>query len=292
MSSTGALTAGTLVADRYHIEETLAGEGSAAIYRASDTRLDRAVALRALSAAESGGGLQGKAAARLVHPNVARVLDFGTDVRLETDFVVADLGTGGSLAALLAQRGLPPLPLALRMIQEAAAGMAAAHHAGLVHGDLHPGVLWLSRDEGRLRVQVLGLGLSPAGAPPPRATARYASPERLRRMRELSSAADVFSLGVIAYEVFAGLPENWNQFLLQMARGQAVVAPSLLETRPDLPAHVSQAVRQALAADPTSRWPDAGDFAAHLIADLASPPRPEAPAVPVPVAVSAPEVPS
>jgi eukaryotic-like serine/threonine-protein kinase len=290
MSSTGTLAAGTLVAGRYHIEEPLAGDGSGAVYRAADTRLDRAVALRALPSSEAGGAQQGKAAARLVHPNVARVLDFGTDVELATEFVVADLGTGGSLAALLAQRGVPPLPLALRMIQEAAAGMAAAHRAGLVHGDLHPGVLWLSRDEGRLRVQVLGLGLNPAGAPPPRATARYASPERLRRARELSAAADVFSLGVVAYEVFAGLPADWTQLLLQMARGQAVVAPSLLEARPDLPAHVAQAVRRALAADPASRWPDAGDFAAHLIADLASQPHAETPAaaVPVPAIVAAP----
>ncbi|HST59089.1 MAG TPA: protein kinase, partial [Longimicrobium sp.] len=291
MSSTGTLAAGTLVAGRYRIEASLAGDGTGAVYRAADTRLDRAVALRALPSAEAGGAggaQQGKAAARLVHPNVARVLDFGSDAELATEFVVADLGTGGSLAALLSQRGAPPLPLALRMIQEAAAGMAAAHRAGLVHGDLHPGVLWLSRDEGRLRVQVLGLGLNPAGAPPPRATARYASPERLRRARELTSAADVFSLGVIAYEVFAGLPADWTQLLLQMARGQAVVAPSLLEARPDLPAHVAQAVRRALAADPASRWPEAGDLAAHLIADLASPPHAETPALPVPAIVSAP----
>ncbi|HYR09412.1 MAG TPA: TonB family protein, partial [Longimicrobium sp.] len=190
--------------------------------------------------------------------------------------------TGGTLAALLAQRGAPPLPLALRIVQEAAAGMAAAHRAGLVHGDLHPGVLWLSRDEGRLRVQVLGLGLNPAGAPPSRATARYASPERLRRARELAPAADVFSLGVVAYEVFAGLPAEWMQLLLSMARGQAVIAPSLLDARPDLPAHVAQAVRRALLADPAQRWPDAGELAAHLIAESAAAPAPVAAPAPAP----------
>lgn len=290
MSSTGALIPGTLVAGRYQVQEPLAGEGSAAVYRAADTRLDRPVALRALPAAEAGGAQQGKAAARLVHPNVARVLDFGSDTEQALEFVVADLGTGGSLAALLAQRGVPPLPLAMRMIQEAAAGMAAAHRAGLVHGDLHPGVLWLSRDEGRLQVRVLGLGLNPAGSPPPRATARYAAPERLRRARELTSATDVFSLGVIAHEVFAGLPEEWTQLLLQMARGQAVVAPSLLEARPELPAHVAHAVRRALMSDPASRWPDAGELAAHLIADAATPQHAEAqaPSIAAPAVVAAP----
>lgn len=288
MSSTGAIPSGTLVAGRYQVQEPLAGEGSAAVYRAVDTRLDRPVALRALPAAEAGGAQQGKAAARLVHPNVARVLDFGSDTELALEFVVADLGTGGSLAALLAQRGVPPLPLAMRMVQEAAAGLAAAHRAGLVHGDLHPGVLWLSRDEGRLQVRVLGLGLNPVGSPPPRATARYAAPERLRRSRELTTATDVFSLGVIAYEVFAGLPAEWTQLLLQMARGQAVVAPSLLETRPDLPAHVAHAVRRALMSDPASRWPDAGELAAHLIADLAAQPAEAPAAVAVPAIVAAP----
>jgi TonB family protein len=282
MSSTGTLSTGTVVADRYRIEEPLGGEGSAAAYRATDLRLERAVALRALNPADGGAAArQGKAAARLVHPNVARVLDFGPDAALGVEFVVADLGTGGTLAALLSQRGAPPLPLALRIVQEAAAGMAAAHRAGLVHGDLHPGVLWLSRDEGRLRVQVLGLGLNPAGAPPSRATARYASPERLRRGRELAPAADVFSLGVVAYEVFAGLPAEWMQLLLSMARGQAVIAPSLLDARPDLPAHVAQAVRRALLADPAQRWPDAGELAAHLIAESATAPV-QAPPAPAP----------
>jgi TonB family protein len=289
MSSTGTLPAGTVVADRYRIEEPLAGEGSAAAYRATDLRLERAVALRALAAADGGAAVQqGKAAARLVHPNVARVLDFGSDGALGVEFVVADLGTGGTLAALLAQRGAPPLPLALRIMQEAAAGMAAAHRAGLVHGDLHPGVLWLSRDEGRLHVQVLGLGLNPAGAPPARATARYASPERLRRGRELAPAADVFSLGVVAYEVFAGLPAEWMSLLLSMARGQAVIAPSLLDTRPELPAHVAQAVRRALLADPSQRWPEAGDFAAHLIAESAAAPAPAPAAAAPPPPVEAP----
>lgn len=284
MSSTGTLPPGTVVADRYRIEEPLAGEGSAAAYRATDLRLERAVALRALAAADGGAAVQqGKAAARLVHPNVARVLDFGADAALGVEFVVADLGTGGTLAALLAQRGAPPFPLALRIMQEAAAGMAAAHRAGLVHGDLHPGVLWLSRDEGRLHVQVLGLGLNPAGAPPVRATARYASPERLRRGKELAPAADVFSLGVVAYEVFAGLPAEWMSLLLSMARGQAVIAPSLLDARPDLPAHVAQAVRRALHADPSQRWPEAGDLAAHLIAESAAVPAPAAAAPPPPV---------
>ena len=286
MSTTGLFAPGTLIAGRYRIDSSLEGEGSAAIYRAADSRLDRAVALRAVPLAESRPGetQQGRAAARLVHANVARGLDFGTDAEAEVEYVVADLGTGGTLAALLAQRGAPPLPLALRMVQEAAAGMAAAHAAGLVHGDLHPGVLWLSRDEGRLRVQVLGLGLDPSGGAPPRTTARYASPERLRRAGSLGAAADVFSLGAIAFELLAGFPEDWKSLLLAMARGKAVVAPSPAEARPELAPHVAHAIRRALVADPADRWTDAGEMAAELFAERA----PAAAEEPAPVAVATP----
>jgi TonB family protein len=292
MSPSGDLTPGSLVAGRYQIESCLGGEGSAAVHRAVDTRLDRAVALRVIATgAERGGEVQqGRAAARLVHPNIARVLDFGEDAEAGLHFVVADLGTGGTLAALLTQRGTPPLPLALRMVQETAAGLAAAHHAGLVHGDLHPGVVWLSRDEGRLRVQVLGLGLDPSGGVPPRASARYASPERLRRVEKLTPASDVFSLGSIAYEVLAGLPEDWTALLLAMARGKTVVAPSPAEARPELPPAVAQAVRRALLAEPEARWHDAGELAAQLFAERDAVPPAAATAVPAaPAAPTAPD---
>lgn len=212
---------------------------------------------------------QGKLAARLTHPNVARVLDFGTDEAAGVRYVAADLGAGGTLAALLAQRGAPPLPMALRMLQEAAAGLAAAHAAGAVHGDLHPGMLWLSRGGGKLRVEVLGLGMDPAGAPPARATARYCSPERLRRARDLAPSADVFSLGAIAYEVLAGLPADWMSLLVAMAKGQPAVVPSPLALKRDLPPEVADAVLRAVSSTPVDRWCDAGEFAAALAVPVA-----------------------
>lgn len=268
MSSSAVLSPGRVIAGRYRIEETLAGEGSAALLRATDTRAERGVALRMLPL---GGGdegerctRQGKLAARLTHPNLARVLDFGTDEAAGVRYVAAELGPGGTLAALLAQRGAPPLPMALRMLQEAAAGLAAAHAAGAVHGDLHPGMLWLSRGGGKLRVEVLGLGMDPAGAPPARATARYCSPERLRRARDLAPAADVFSLGAIAYEVLAGLPADWMSLLVAMAKGQPAVVPSPLALKRDLPPELADAVLRAVSSTPVDRWCDAGEFAAAL----------------------------
>jgi len=275
MSSSAVLSSGLVVAGRYRIEETLAGEGSAALLRATDTRAERGVALRMLPL---GGGdererctRQGKLAARVTHPNLARVLDFGTDEAVGVRYVAAELGAGGTLAGLLAQRGAPPLPLALRMLQEAAAGLAAAHSAGAVHGDLHPGMLWLSRAGGKLRVEVLGLGMDPAGAPPTRATARYCSPERLRRARDLTSASDVFSLGAIAYELLAGLPADWMSLLVAMAKGQPAAVPSPLAVKPDLPPELADAVLRAVSPTQAGRWCDAGEFAAALAVPVAVP---------------------
>jgi serine/threonine-protein kinase len=275
MSSSAVLSPGLFVAGRYRIEETLAGEGSAALLRATDTRAERGVALRMLPLAggDDGGRCtrQGKLAARLTHPNLARVLDFETDEAAGVRYVAAELGAGGTLAALLAQRGAPPLPMALRMLQEAAAGLAAAHAAGAVHGDLHPGMLWLTRAGGKLRVEVLGMGMDPAGAPPARATARYCSPERLRRARDQAPSADVFSLGAIAYEMLAGLPADWMSVLVAMAKGQPAVVPSPLVVKPDLPPELADAVLRAVLPTPADRWCDAGEFAAALAVPVAVP---------------------
>ncbi|MBB4637153.1 TonB family protein [Longimicrobium terrae] len=179
-------------------------------------------------------------------------------------YAAADIGPGGTLAALLAQRGAPPLPLALRIVEEAAAGLAMAHIAGAVHGDVHPGMLWLARNEGKLRVVLVGLGIHPGTTTPGRSTARYCAPERLRRSPGLSPAADVFSLGVMAYEVLAGLPADWTATLLAMAKGGApsIVSPSI--GRPGIEAHVADAILCALSADPAHRWATAGEFAAAL----------------------------
>ncbi|HEY0022861.1 MAG TPA: TonB family protein [Longimicrobium sp.] len=278
MSSSAVLSPGLVVAGRYRIEETLAGEGSAALLRATDTRAERGVVLRMLPLGGGDDGerctRQGKLAARLTHPNLARVLDFGTDEAAGVRYVAAEFGAGGTLAALLAQRGAPPLPLALRMLQEAAAGLAAAHAAGAVHGDLHPGMLWLSRGGGKLRVEVLGLGMDAAGAPPARATARYCSPERLRRARDLAVSADVFSLGAIAYEVLAGLPADWMSLLVAMAKGQPAAVPSPLTLKPGLPPELAEAVLRAVSPAPGDRWCDAGEFAAALAVPVAAPAAP------------------
>jgi eukaryotic-like serine/threonine-protein kinase len=261
-----ALTPGTTVADRYAVSGAL--PGSAHAYAATDTADAREVVLRLLPAGGKGARIPGetRAAARLDHPHTARLLDAGTDARLGADYVVTERLPGGSLAALLAQRGAPPVPLALRFVREAAAGVAAGHTAGLVHGELHPELLFLCRggDDRRPRTVVQGFGGRGTGAELAPPATRYAAPERLRRAAP-APTADVFSLGAVAYELLAGgLPANWPALLGAMARGEPAAVPAPSSTRRQLPAGVSEAIVRALAADPAERWPDAGAFLAAL----------------------------
>jgi TonB family protein len=295
-SSPDTLAPGGIVADRYQIVAALGADGSGSVFHATDTRAARDVTLRLFAASAWDGeeralfGDEVRAAAGVEHPNVERVLELGTDPALGADFVVEERPRGETLATLLAQRGAPPRPLALRVLLEAAAGIAAGHRAGIVHGDLHPGNVFLARmeEEKRLRVRVVGLGMRRGRAVPltgmPVAP-RYAAPERLRRAG-LSPASDVFSLGVMAYELLAGLPAQWNALLAAMARGQPAPIPSPRDTRPDLSPALAEVVVRALEADPRARFTDGAAFAAALAraAEMSAP----SPAAAAPV-VSPPE---
>jgi eukaryotic-like serine/threonine-protein kinase len=271
---------GTVIAGRYALGA--AASPDSGVFSATDTRLQREVFLRLLPPGAVDADGDRAAAAALEHPNTARVLDSGHDPALDADFVVTERLAGGTLGALLAQRGAPPPQLAARMLREAIAGTAAGHAAGLVHGLLHPGALFLSRDEERrLRVVVLGFGAQGAAAALTSASARYASPERLRRGGMVTPASDVFSLGVIAYELLAGLPDDWKGILTAMARRQAVEVPPPSAGRTAISAAVSEAIVRALAAEPADRWPDAAAFLAALPLD-ASRAEPAAAAVKAP----------
>ncbi|CAA9294297.1 MAG: hypothetical protein AVDCRST_MAG68-1707 [uncultured Gemmatimonadetes bacterium] len=273
------LTPGATVSGRYRI----AGPADGA-FRAADTSTGREVVLRAFATADWGAeehdGFRRRASAAslLEHPHVAAMLDTGADEALGLAWVVWEARAGESLASLLAQRGTPPAAQALRIVREAAAGVAAGHGAGIVHGEVHPGTLFLSRGEEdrRMRVRVLGFG-GGAGIAVRSAAARYASPEALRR-QALLPAADVFSLGVVAYELLAGLPPQWGATLAALARGQAAAIPSPRELRPDVPEALAAAVLRALEPDPARRWPDAAAFAEAFTpaAPAAPPPAPSA----------------
>jgi tetratricopeptide (TPR) repeat protein len=286
MSGLEALLTGRVIADRYRIEEVIGRGGMGAVYRATDERLDRPVAVKVITIT---GGLdaasreklrarfrhEASAAARLPHhPNVVPVYDYGTDPVLGLDFLVMELLRGEDLATLLARSGPPPVPTALRILLGAARGVAVGHRARLIHRDVKPGNVFLARTgEGdETTVRVLDFGIAKVMADEDTSTQlthdgraplspAYASPEQLRGEDRLTAASDVFSLGALGYQLLTGDRPFTENDRNRMSVGMAVPVPSIRARNPEVPEAAVAVIRRALAHDPAERFADAGAFA-------------------------------
>jgi len=280
----GLLTGHTL-AGRYHVEEVIGRGGFAAVYRATDERLGRTVAVKVITQSASNPEMraemqrrferEARAIAMLHHPNVVTVFDFGADPDLGLDFLVMELLQGEVLSDRLKRIEPLAIPEALRILREAAAGVDAGHRAGLIHRDIKPGNIFLSHPEhgGPARVSVLDFGiarfteaqettqlthsgrgfLSPA----------YASPEQLRGERPITPASDVFSLGVIGYHLLAREKPFRHD---RMQPGPYAKPPMpLRERNPAVPAAIAAVIEQAMRDDAATRFPDAGAFVHALV---------------------------
>jgi hypothetical protein len=285
MSGFEALLTGRVLADRYRIEEVIGRGGMGAVYRGTDERLGRAVAVKVITV--TGGGdaesrdrlrarfrREASAAARLPHhPNVVPVYDYGTDPTLQLDFLVMELLRGEDLASRLARTGPPPMRDGLRVLEQAARGVAVGHRAGLVHRDVKPGNIFLAESDERdeMQVRVLDFGIAKViadedtftqlthdGRAPLSPT--YASPEQLRGEDRLSPASDVFSLGAVGWQLLTGDRPFTDADRNRIAVGMEVPLPSLRARNPNVPEAVEAAIRRALAYDPAERFPDAGSF--------------------------------
>lgn len=285
------LLAGRVLGDRYRIEAVIGRGGMGVVYRARDLRLDREVAVKVMvapshdpasrAALRSRFHREARTVARLHHPNVVAVHDFGTDAALDLDYLVMELLRGEDLAARLARTGPPPLRLALQILCDAARGLAAGHQAGLVHRDVKPGNIFLEagEDAGEVRVRLLDFGIVQLadGAEDGESTQThltgfgytphspaYAAPEQLQGLGCLTPACDVWSLGAVAFHLLAGQRPFTDGDRQSMAQGRAVPLPSLRSRNAAIPANVEQTVLRALAFRPAGRFAHAGAFAAAL----------------------------
>ncbi|HEX8391577.1 MAG TPA: serine/threonine-protein kinase [Longimicrobium sp.] len=301
----GLLTGHTLV-KRYIIEQVIGRGGFAVVYQALDKRLNRPVAVKVITLNAADAGLrdqmrerlqkEARAAASLPHhPNLVTVHDVGTDPELGLDFLVMEMLWGQNLAQYFKHHGRPNLHDGLRILRDAAEGLAIGHRAGLIHRDIKPANIFLAEpaaDDEPTRVCLLDYGIAQAieddqtvtrGMATPLSPG-YASPEQLAGARDLSAATDVFSLGVVAYQLLTGerpfaekpgeAPTAWT------------VRRPLRALNSRVPAAVEAVVMKALSESPADRYPDAAAFGDAL--DAAQ--RPDdvtavAPAPPIPVAV-------
>lgn len=306
MSGLEGLLAGRTLVDRYRIEAVIGRGGFAAVYRADDERLGRAVAVKVITLAapdeETRENLrqrfqrEARSAASLPqHPNVVTVHDFGTDPELGLDFLVMEFLHGEDLATHLARQRKLPLESALRVLRDAVEGVAVGHRSGLIHRDVKPGNIFLAEPHGEdpFRVCVLDFGIAHVRSQDQTSTRltktgiplspAYCSPEQLRGERDLLAASDVFSLGVVAYQLLTGE---------KPLRADRTVDPAdwaperaIRDLNPSVPSAVAAVIERAMAYDAGERYQDADALADALDEAVAVAPVGDLAAAPVPIPV-------
>ncbi|GAA1752618.1 Stk1 family PASTA domain-containing Ser/Thr kinase [Kocuria aegyptia] len=262
---------GTLLEGRYELGPRIARGGTATVYRAVDTRLQRVVAVKLMHphlaedpTAADRFVREARAAARLSHPHVVSVLDQG-HAPDGVPYLVMEHVAGSTLRDVLRRRGALPPGEALALLDPVLDGLAAAHRAGLVHRDVKPENVLIS---GTGRVTVADFGLTRAvdqhtATATVLGTVGYASPELVTGQR-VDTRADVYSAGIVLFELLAGRrPFEGGPLAVARAHAEGAV-PDLRTLDPGLPAGPARLVARATARDPQRRPPDAGSFLEEL----------------------------
>lgn len=189
---------------------------------------------------------------RLEHPNVVRAFD-GRSTGPQA-FLALEYCTGGTLDLLLLERGKLPLDQALRLVSEVASGLAHAHERSVLHRDVKPANVFVS-ERGSAKLGDFGTGTFGADAADERVgTAFYMAPE-IFAGAPASVLSDVYSLGVLAYEVIAGArPFVGDSYDALMVAHMTALPRDLRQLRPDLAREVSPVVMRAMARDPARRF--------------------------------------
>jgi serine/threonine-protein kinase len=255
---------GRLLNNRYQLLEAFGSGGMALIYRARDTLLDRYVAIKILREDQTHSAdfdvqfqHEAQAAANLAHPNIVTVYDYGLDRGLP--FIVMELVPGTDLKSLLRKRGRFTVEEGIPLMVQACAGIGYAHRAGLVHCDVKPHNMLVTPD-GRLKVTDFGIARALATLDPSErsdvvwGSPQYYSPEQAAG-HPPSPASDVYSLGIVTYEVLTGtLPftASTAEELARLHLEARPIPPS--EYIPDIPEALEAIILKVLSKEPSARY--------------------------------------
>jgi serine/threonine protein kinase len=276
---------GRVFEGKYRLDETLGGGGMGTVYRATHLLIDRPVALKVLSqrfvgdqTAQQRFRREARAAGHMQHPNAVTVTDFGA-----TDdgylYIVMELLEGRTLRDLLAHEGPLDPARAVSIMLQVCAAVGAAHNAGLIHRDLKPANIFIEqRPNLPAIVKVLDFGvakfaveehdddyktLTQVGAII--GTPRYMSPEQCSGAAPLTPASDVYSLGIILYEMLTGaVPFNADTPLAVALKQVSETPRPLREIVPSIPADLEKVVLNALTKNPQERPQNANEFRRDL----------------------------
>jgi serine/threonine protein phosphatase PrpC len=276
-----------VVAGRYRIETLLGVGGMGAVYRASDTFEMQQVALKIISASASKTDSaiaverfrrEARYAHQLHHKNIVPVYNFGQDGTLL--YLVMPLITGGTLKGMLKSEQPLPLPLAQRFVNELADAIDTihAHPQNIIHRDIKPSNLLIHQDDGRLVVSDFGIARAMQKERPLTqegwavGTEHYTAPEQ--GLGNAEPASDIYSLGVIAYQMFTGLLP-----FQAIVRNHSAQLPPPSELNPILPKAADAVICRAIETDPAKRYRSARAFADALNETLKSTPLPATPTI-------------
>jgi serine/threonine-protein kinase len=277
---------GQVLDDKYRLDERLGVGGMGTVYRATHLLIERPVAVKVLSqrlvaddTAKERFRREARAAGRLQHTNAVAVTDFG-ETREGTVYLVMELLEGRPLREVLAREAPLDPARAVSLMLQISAAVEAAHEAGIIHRDLKPGNIFLvQRPEAPYIVKVLDFGIAKIAADEEGnlmdtltgtgvmiGTPRYMSPEQCDGA-ELTPASDVYSLGVILYEMLTGQTPFTGASPLALALKHSSESPRPpRELVPNIPPALEAFVLHALEKSPEARAPDAGEFRRELFA--------------------------
>ena len=265
------------IGDHYELEGEIGRGGTAVVYRARDRRLNRVVAVKILppelahdQAIRARFTREAQTSAQLSHAHIVPIYDVGE--RDGIAWFVMALVPGGSLAAHLTREPRVPVDEVRRILAEVADALAYAHLRGVIHRDIKPDNILLDRQTGRAMVTDFGIAWAmEAGA---RLTATgiavgtptYMSPEQAVGERELDGRSDIYSTGVLGYQMLTGrVPfEAGNSMALLLKHVTERPRP-IADLRPDVPRALRETVERAMLKAPEDRWPTAAAFREALL---------------------------
>src|SRR5258706_2857144 len=279
------LKQGDMLAGKFRVERVLGSGGMGVVVEATHVTLKDRVALKFLRAARFADDItirrflqEAQAAAKIKSPHVARVVDVGT-LENGSPYMVMEFLEGMDLGTLLEQSGVLPVEIAVSYVLQTCEALAAAHAARIIHRDIKPSNLFLTQGPDRAPViKVLDFGISKLldanslsgsitetqramGSP------SYMAPEQMRSARKVDGRADIWSTGVVLYELLTGqlpftaetIPELYALIL------DVTSVPRPMRTdRDDLPEELERIVLKCLAKDPDRRFRDVAELAEAL----------------------------
>jgi serine/threonine-protein kinase len=257
------------IGTHYELEGEIGRGGMSVVYRARDLRLNRPVAIKVLppelahdAAIRARFTREAQTSAQLSHAHIVPIYDVGE--RDGIAYFVMALVTGGSLAAHLTREPRQPIEEVRRILAEVTDALAYAHLRGVIHRDVKPDNILLDRQTGRVMVTDFGIAWAmEAGA---RLTATgiavgtptYMSPEQAVGERALDGRSDIYSTGVLGYQMLTGrVPFEAGNTMALLLKHVTERARPIAELRPDAPRPLRDAIERAMTKAPEDRWPTA-----------------------------------